>query len=385
MAFPRNPDLEARLIADPDDDLGFEIYGDWLNSHGAPHGELIQIQRALRGEPRNVALRRREAELMERHGAELVGPSVASEIHRLGWSAGFVESAELWLEGLIELTAHPAGLVPRELVVHGRLLLQPVIDHLVRMPPTLRSLRLEGGRQGMREGPVIWGVTALWQAQPRLTQLTVQDGELELGNVASSCLRELVLRPGTLTADHLRALAAASLPALERLELWFEHDVTWGREHDEGNRWDFGDPRCAIGLHDVRVLLATAQLPALRDLRLVNTTLGDGLCDIVADSPLAPQLRRLALNRSTITTAGAAVLGQHRARFARLEELDLDRNRIADDSVLGGLPRDRKLWQQAPVDPAAHFAASAAYVATEDDEAEDGEAEDGEAEDYDAE
>ncbi|HEX4423157.1 MAG TPA: hypothetical protein VH165_34835, partial [Kofleriaceae bacterium] len=305
MAFPRNLDLEARLVADPDDDLGFEIYGDWLHSHGSPHGELIQIQRALRGEPRNVALRRREAELMERHGAELVGPSFGDRIHHLGWSAGFVESAELSVEGLIELNAYPAGLVPRELLVHGDPWLQSAIDRLVMLPPTLRRLRLAVGRRGTDAGALLGDVTALWQAQLRLTHLTVQGGAIELGNVASSCLRELVLQPTTLTADHLRALAAAALPALERLELWFEHDHEWSNQDDEGNRWDHRILRCAIELHDVRGLLATTQLPALRELRLVNTPLGDALCDVIAASPLAPQLRRLALNRGTITSAGA--------------------------------------------------------------------------------
>jgi hypothetical protein len=68
-----------------------------------------------RGEPRT---------LLGHHGATLVGDSLVSWIHLLGWHAGFVRIAQLTVGELLELRARPAGLLLRELDLHGERSLQ---------------------------------------------------------------------------------------------------------------------------------------------------------------------------------------------------------------------------------------------------------------------
>jgi len=44
--YPRNPELEARLVASPDDDALRAVYADWLQSVGDPWGDLIALELA---------------------------------------------------------------------------------------------------------------------------------------------------------------------------------------------------------------------------------------------------------------------------------------------------------------------------------------------------
>src|SRR4051812_23242206 len=63
--------LEAALVEDPDDLAAHMAYGDYLAEQGDPRGEFVQVQLAIeRGRP----LEAREAELLERHRDEWLGP-----------------------------------------------------------------------------------------------------------------------------------------------------------------------------------------------------------------------------------------------------------------------------------------------------------------------
>jgi len=338
VLFPRNPELAARLVATPDDDEAYLVYGDWLQDRGSPHGELIHVQRALRAAPHDIALRRREAELLEVHGPELVGALLVPQIKMLGWHGGFVRRAVLTADELLELTTYPAGLLLRELDVDGEWTLQPVIDRLAAAPPTLVALRLGISTKDADLSHEIGELGGIWRAQPRLARLVVEDGALGLGVVASRSLRELVLRPTTLTTGNLRSLAEASLPALEHLELWLEHDDGYGYPHRDRDRWAQRRPRCSIRLEEVHHLLGSLRWPSLRHLHIANTTLGDALCDVLVRSPLRHQLTSLALTRGRITDAGAALLASNLDAFPRLERIDLDHNRIATRALLDALP-----------------------------------------------
>jgi len=52
-----NPDLEARIHANPDDRDDYLVYGDWLSEQGDPRGELITVQVKLEDAPDDAALR----------------------------------------------------------------------------------------------------------------------------------------------------------------------------------------------------------------------------------------------------------------------------------------------------------------------------------------
>jgi uncharacterized protein (TIGR02996 family) len=354
----RNPELEAALAADPDDAAAYATYARWLTDHGSPHGELIYVQIQLEADPRSVALRWQEAELLHAHGSWLVGEALAPQVDLLGWYRGFVAAAEVERDHLIELIAHPAGRLLRDAAIHGERTLQPAIDALIAAAPPLVALSMAIISYDPEPAHDIGDLGALWPALPRLERLVLSNGAMALGEPVLPRLRELVLRPAVMSAGNLRSLAGAAWPALERMELWFEHvedhhaddddDDDDDREDRGGDaaagRWagDHAPPRSAIAIDDVHALLASAGLSSLRDLTISNTALGDDLCRALAASPLASQLHRLALTRGTISDAGAAVLMASLAGSRSLRQLDLDENRIASPGLLSGFPRDGK-------------------------------------------
>jgi uncharacterized protein (TIGR02996 family) len=348
--FPRNPELEAALLEDPDDEASYVVYGDWLQQAGSPHGELIQLQRALAADPENAALREREASLLEHHGAELVGESVLGARGKLEWRAGFVWRAQLECDPLLELSRRPAGRLLREIEVDSEHTLQPVLDRLAELALPLQTLQLAIIAFDDDWFHVVGDLGRLWHAQPQLRRLVIEDGAIVLGAIASRSLRELVLQPTTLTPANLRSLAEATLPALTHLELWFEHEMVL---FNDGwyDRWAGDPPRSTIGIDDVRPLLAATQLSSLRHLTISHATLGDALCEALVSSPLAARLQTIALTGGTITDVGAAVLAGHRAVFTQLERIDLDGNHIATDALLAGLPCDPRQWTQFPPRP----------------------------------
>src|SRR5688572_21891418 len=60
---PRNAELYAAVLANPDDDAPRLVYADWLTERGDPWGELIAVQIA-RGHADTPALQARERELL---------------------------------------------------------------------------------------------------------------------------------------------------------------------------------------------------------------------------------------------------------------------------------------------------------------------------------
>lgn len=150
----RDPALEAAIARAPEELGGYLVYADWLQQRGEPRGELIVVQRALAGAPRDGALRAREAALFADHGDRLLGPLALVADARVDWHCGFVRSIELGGElsaALLEaLLAHPslqfvhrfAGVVGTDTV------LAPLAEHA---PVTLRWLELSGDPDQLRE------------------------------------------------------------------------------------------------------------------------------------------------------------------------------------------------------------------------------------------
>ncbi|MGZ3423537.1 MAG: WGR domain-containing protein, partial [Polyangiales bacterium] len=52
-----NPELEAKIVADPNDTQAYLVFADWLQSKGDPRGELIAVQHALSVTPASAPLR----------------------------------------------------------------------------------------------------------------------------------------------------------------------------------------------------------------------------------------------------------------------------------------------------------------------------------------
>jgi uncharacterized protein (TIGR02996 family) len=113
MVAARNADLEAAIVADPEDEGPYLVYADWLQSRGDPRGELIIVQHALET-ARGVAwaqLRIRERELLSRYRDALLGPAALHhDTRHFDWRRGFVDrmSAGFVLDEGEQLVSHPS-------------------------------------------------------------------------------------------------------------------------------------------------------------------------------------------------------------------------------------------------------------------------------------
>ncbi|HET9988310.1 MAG TPA: TIGR02996 domain-containing protein, partial [Kofleriaceae bacterium] len=81
--------LLARIYAAPNDLGPRTIYADWLQERGDPRGELIALQLAHAGTAPSDAQRRREAQLLENHGAEWLGALAPACVGEPRFAGGF--------------------------------------------------------------------------------------------------------------------------------------------------------------------------------------------------------------------------------------------------------------------------------------------------------
>jgi uncharacterized protein (TIGR02996 family) len=146
-----NP-VDDEICRDPDSVAPYLVYADWLEERGAPLAELIRVQHALARQP-SAALRRRERELVRRHG--LLGEIPADQLEAR-WHLGHLRAVSVtvgreddWVAPtLLEL---PVARYLRELWIEGYAmepeLLARVLGGIRRVgPPCLRLLRITGAR-----------------------------------------------------------------------------------------------------------------------------------------------------------------------------------------------------------------------------------------------
>lgn len=180
--------------------------------------------------------------------------------------------------------------------------------------PQLRALFI-GDIVG-EENEISWihqtGLSALWDAFPRLEALGIRGGNnLSLGRMRLNHLRELTIQTGGLPKSVLAELCQAHLPALERLELYLGTG---------GYGWDGT-------VDDVRPLLSGQLFPQLKHLGLCDSEIADEVAVAVAQSPLLERLESLDLSLGTLGDQGAAALLASSA-VKRLKKLDLHHHYI---------------------------------------------------------
>jgi uncharacterized protein (TIGR02996 family) len=253
------------IVEDPEDDAPRLVYADWLEDHGRPErAELIRAQIALASPPEGGAerraLRAREAELLEKHEEEWVGP-----LKQLGVRAGSLR------RGLVEGVTLPA----RRFLEHGEQLLALAPVHSVKLTDARRAL----------------GELAKCPLLARLSGLDLSGNELQADDVRSllsphlSGLRRLDLSDNPIGPAGVKALAASPhLAGLRRLAL-------------RGVRMGFEGARALAGHVDYPQVYAKAVnlsgLVAL-DLR-VNRIYEEGVT-VLAHSPHLAGLTELSLS-----------------------------------------------------------------------------------------
>jgi uncharacterized protein (TIGR02996 family) len=343
---PRNPALEQAILEKPDDTSAYMALAGWLNQQGAPRGELITLQVA--GDMRAAKA------LIEKHADVFLGQLASEQVCRDGsskeaftWRYGFIHGARLshshyadedfegaLVDTLDALFRHPSGRFLAELAFWSNNdpnedNLQDLIDLLARESrPTLRKLHF-GDFDYPDETEMSWysigDLSKLWPAVPNLRTLITQGGSsgstmaggMTLGAIDLPALVRAEFRTGGLERTNARAIAAARLPNIEHLEIWYGDD-NYG-----------GD----ASVEDVVPLLERTDLPKLRRLGLRNAQFTDELIEPLATSKLLRQVQELDLSMGVLTGDGAKALVAHRDAFKHLAVLDVSQTYLDDDAV----------------------------------------------------
>lgn len=372
-------ELVAAILANPDDERAWLVYGDWLQSQGDPRGELLAVQHSME-KGRTPALEEREKKLLEQHADKLLGPLKRWQKTLDGkgddaftWKRGFLRSVRISYNDYAldeaarkdidivaitrEIFAHPSAAFVEEVVIgevnsgkwsdphNSSQLYFPVVAEIVAAKPPLRKL-VVGEYEFPDETEISWtyigDISPIWKAFPRLESLRVQGGNIELGSVDAPSLKEATFATGGLPEAAVRSIANAQWPRLERLEIWF------------------GDEMYGAGstLADIRPILEGTSLPALKHLGLRNCMWTDEIAGVIGKSPIVKRLRSLDLSMGTLSDEGVSSLVQDGASLRHLEALDVSQSYLTEDAIrsLAGVVRTVESGDQRDPDDERYVA-----------------------------
>jgi uncharacterized protein (TIGR02996 family) len=332
VSYPRNPDLEAAIRADRDDPSTYDVYADWLQQHGSPHGELIALERA-NADPERIA------ELISTLG-------VPSEVEAtFEWRWGFWTS--LRIANALGEDYDPLSTARRAFAVAPCAILDelrignlrwdrnhhdvPAVIALAAEHPWASNLRrLFLGDVGPNIDLAHHAIgdvgRAISTSFPNLISLHLHSGEqpwrqegetFGISNLDLPSLTTLTIETCSLSSQRLSHLLSARLPSLERLSLWF------------GSANHGADAT----IDDLRPLFSGDVLTTVIHLGLRNAEITDDIADALPSSSIAPRLQSLDLSMGTLNDAAALRLADRAAAFESLTELDVDENFLFDATI----------------------------------------------------
>ncbi|RKH56997.1 WGR domain-containing protein [Corallococcus aberystwythensis] len=365
-----NPDLEAAILAKPDDVKGYLAYAEWLKGEGDPRAELILLQHSAMDVPAEQAARvlKQAEKYIEAHAAELLGDdlqeAVSEETLKLEWHLGFIREARVGQvdydstadvpEVLRKLLAHPSACFLRSLTIgmasfDGENEYHDVLAVLGKAKPSkaLHDLFI-GDFEYPDDTEISWthvgNLQPLYRQFPELRELRVRGGEIELGQLDLPELRVFTVETGGLPLAAVKSIVKAKWPKLAALEVWF------GSEN-------YG---AAGGVNDLQPLLDGEGVPELRELRLRNAEFTDALCEVLPRAKVLAQLDELDLSMGTMTDAGAQLLATNAKAFQHLKLLDVSENFLTKEGqkrVATAAPSVVSGNQREPYDEESRYAA----------------------------
>lgn len=335
--------LVDAILERPEDDEPYLVYGDWLQSQGDSRGELVMVHHRLAQDPDNPDLQAQaaalEARLMPARLAKMLRKKrspdkAASGFCEVVWRLGFIHAARIGRssdrppytvrELVAALLVHPSAQVLHSLTIGA---LGPEVDEYdysavveeicLAAPVPLRELFIadfapEHSELGVSK---LGDVSGLYHALPGLETLHLRGGAMMLGDMDLPRLRALAITTSAFETGMLEAVARASWPRLEALDLSAS-----------------GSALPAAGL---AALVTARGFPALRrlGLREIDDT-GDVLRDSLMGSEPWPRLEVLDLSGGSLTDRDAeSMLGQPHA-FGHLRELDVRANQLSEQAAL---------------------------------------------------
>ena len=317
MAFAHNPALERAILDDPGNEDAYLVYGDWLQDHGDPRGELAIIEHAASRAPEDHDLARRRELVRREILADLFHPLVFDSVLGLRWRLGFIDAitidvtqcyrAELWPpDVLTRLGDHPVSRLLSALTVehfHGagwpalrRSGMEFIEPLLTVLQPERRSGRLPGLRRLALRGATNGTLFESADQVARLAGLAIRDLAISCAQFPEGGILALQQEQGTLeeleldlhgwSRENWQALVAGTWSRLERLVVTVPED----------------------GMRLPRELLSGARFPSLRHLGIMAAPHTDAIVDELLASPLASQLHSLDASFERISDQGQAML-----------------------------------------------------------------------------
>jgi uncharacterized protein (TIGR02996 family) len=340
--------LETALVENPDDLATHRAYADYLQEHGDPRGEFIQVQLALeetgKSDEERRDLQQREQELLAEHarewlgelGEELLGSiEEAPDLLEETFKPYDIRFARGWLDRIVRrlnsvtggdlgglLCRVPQARLLRELILECA---GGIVPHLVSSP-FLTNLRVFRLGEQVKDDYRTYGGCVSCEALPDFIAILPRIEELYL--LAND------YDPGRLFA----------LPNLHRLRILqvyhlgerYPLEIPAGNPHLGQLTHLLLHPHAAeepmIDLAGVRALAQSPLLPHLTHLQVRCSDLGDVGCTDLATSGLLKRLKVLDLRHGRITDEGARILATC-PDLSRLEHLDVERNGLTPDGI----------------------------------------------------
>ncbi len=354
-ALVSNPELEQEIESDPESSDAWQVYADWLQENGDPRGEVLALE--LAGDAGAASA------LLNKKLDVFLGPLSAhqktyddEDTNVFSWKRGFIDGIRLshnyyadeefggkLLDVLELVLAHPSARFLSEITFvfnndPNEDNLQDLIDKLAeRKRPTIRKLHFgdyeycgPAFETATGETEISWygigDLSKLWQAVPNLRTLITQCGSnesaisdvaFELGEIDLPNLTHAEFRTGGLESVNAKAIAAAKIPSIERLDVWYG-DENYGGDASEA---------------EVAPLLARIDLPKLRHLGLMNCAFVDELVPLLFDSTLLKQVEALDLSMGCLSDEGAKQIAANKDKFAHLKRLNVNENYLSEEGL----------------------------------------------------
>jgi uncharacterized protein (TIGR02996 family) len=317
------PELEAACVASPDDPAPWSVLADRLVEHGDPRGELAAL---------HLAGKRAEAETFLRARCiDLVGRPL-----ELAFRHGFIVGATLQIDRdddieLDELTRQFLASPPARFIESLRFGLASfesdndwakTLRAVCESPRVAQIRALRFDAYSSEDCEISWtpygDFSFAWPLLPALEHLHVRSGAGgTLGTIALPRLKTFIRESGGLARAEIEAIARATWPALEHLEIWFGSP-------------DYGAEGTVADLH---AILAGTGLPKLRHLGIVNCEFVPDAIPLLARSRVLPQLTSLDLSKGTMGERAADALVEHAAAFRHLAAIDVRDNFFSPEDL----------------------------------------------------
>ncbi len=359
VTSPLRTSLEAALVESPDDLAGHMAYGDYLAEQGDPRGELVQVQLALEDASRKPAERKRlqarEAELLTLHGRQWLGATAKflwgkwsgpdrpwRYTLRRGW-LDCVRVPSGPQRALEILASAPEVRLLRKLEVVYEMRYHNDYDEWVEGPAKVLGIEDEEPYEMVEDGAVL----APLLKSPHLGNLRVlrlgysDDDPLDLQHstmipafsdcdakrvlkLLDKCPRLEELYLNTDLGDVRAMFASPALGGLRVLQYYFGYEHTYPRRRFSAYPMEVLAGNAALrhlhtlrlhpgrdstlGIDDLRAVLSSRNLPALRHLQFHMTEYGDDGARAIAGCGLPRGLKVLDIGYGSMTDEGARIL-----------------------------------------------------------------------------